>query len=65
MLLHAGLIFTLVQPIFITVPLIYLHPQNIPFYVFSESYGGKMAAAFGLKLFDVRCSFMRYSQCIM
>lgn len=26
--------------------------QNIPFYVFSESYGGKMAAAFGLKLFD-------------
>eukprot|EP00731_Ephydatia_muelleri_P028838 Em0020g482a len=26
--------------------------QNVPFYIFSESYGGKMAAAFGLTLFN-------------
>lgn len=32
------------------------HPQfrNIPVYVFSESYGGKMAAEFALNLFKVR-----------
>ncbi|KAL5473680.1 hypothetical protein EMCRGX_G028196 [Ephydatia muelleri] len=37
--------------------------QNVPFYIFSESYGGKMAAAFGLTLFNaikagqVKCIF--------
>ena len=33
-----------------------LYPQTLPFYVFSESYGGKMAAAFGLALYNV-CSY--------
>lgn len=31
----------------------FLSTQTLPFYVFSESYGGKMAAAFGLALYNV------------
>ena len=38
------------------------HPQfrSTPVYIFSESYGGKMAAEFGLNLYKVRNSFKNY-----